>query len=299
MAIKSYRVTRNDLSGFWEMWAPADASSTADGSDGQPSSGVGVKTNFAKSIGSSNGRKSWSISTSFTPNIQMLSTVQELATTSSRGDFLVTLPNDKGVTLGFRITIALRLYADASQTFLSRRRKQRRLIWVEVEREVTKLPASATEDVELSTKNTFLKVPDTVQVFKDGTVKVDNNSTPTGTGGAVSPGLIGGIIAIIAGIAAAVGCGVAVVLHHRRRAASSAATNTVVESPTEASSNKTRAPSPQEEVIAVYSDPAYDEWAKSMVTGEVVMAEKEPAHKHKHHHHHHEHKHASTRVEVV
>jgi hypothetical protein len=97
VAIKEYRVEREGLSGFWSMWTAAGNSATSGASVIGTITQVGTNTQFFKDVSSSSSGKSWSISTSFTPNIRIFSTVTSLTTVASRSDYLITLPNDKGL----------------------------------------------------------------------------------------------------------------------------------------------------------------------------------------------------------
>lgn len=206
VAIKEYRVSRSDLTGFWSMWSAASDSATSSGAAGVATT-VGSNTQFTTSIGSSNGAKNWAISTSFTPNIKMYSSVQSsFGTTDARGDYLISLPNDKGLSLSYQITLVVRLYSDSTQNFAG---AKRRLLYRDTAVPVVK-SAAAVDDLELKTHQVGVKIPDNVSVSKDGQVTVI-----TGQQG-LSVGVIAGIAAIGAVVAGAA-IGMTVLIVRRRR----------------------------------------------------------------------------------
>lgn len=208
VAIKDFRVSRSDLTGFWSLWKGADSTATGDASTGTREP-VGDNTQFAKSITPSDSGKAWAISTSFTPNIKLYSGVQgSFGTTAARQDYLISLPNDKGLTLAFQITLLLRLYADSTQTFARRRR----LLFRDAQVQDIK-SAVAVDDFQVQSKPVSISVPENIQVSKDGSVTVVKAPTS-----GMSTGLIAGIAAIGALVAAASIGLVSLIIVRRKRA---------------------------------------------------------------------------------
>lgn len=217
VAIKEFRVARSDLSGFWSMWTAAGDSATASASSGSRSA-VGDNVQFGASIDPSNSGKQWAISTSFTPNIKMYSGVQSnFNTVSSRGAYLISLPNDKGQSISFRITMVVRLYADSTQTFAKMRK--RRFAYRDAIVQAIK-GAAAVSDLELTTGPVGMKVPDNIQVSKDGSVTVLQTSSLSigAIAGIAAMGAIVGSVLVTAGI---------LIVRRRQRNAERAAKATV------------------------------------------------------------------------
>jgi hypothetical protein len=134
-------------------------------------------------------------------------------TVASRGDYLISLPNDKGATLSFTMTLAIRLYSDTTQNFAG---QKRRLLYRDTTVPVI-TTADAVSDVEFVTSPVGLKVPENVQVSTDGSVTV--LSTQNG----LSTGMVAGIAAIGAVLgAAAIGLTVVLVRRKQRNAAAQA-----------------------------------------------------------------------------
>lgn len=178
----------------------ADADATADRSE------MGDKVNFLRSIVASVDKKTYSIATSFTPNIKLAT-----AAGTSRAEHMIVLPDDKDATITFTMTMALRLYSDTTQTF----ERRRRLLYRDAS--VPLVTADPVNDIELQTSPVNVKVPGNVQISTDGSVTVI--STPA----TLSVGAIAGIAAIGAAVAAAsIGLAVVVVRKHKQTAAAKA-----------------------------------------------------------------------------
>lgn len=216
VAIHEFRVSRLDLAGYWSMWNPASDTATEDASTGDVTP-AGASTGFVKTIVAADGNKKWSIAASFTPNIRMYSAMQtNFDTVDSRGNYLVSLPNDKGLTLSFQVTAIFRMYADQTQNFGGARRRlravrRRRLVYRD--QTVPSVAASAVDEMEVKTKPVDMSVPGSVSISKQGTITVSKAPSP-----GLSLGAIAGIAVIgsLTGVAV-VGIGLLVVRRNRRR----------------------------------------------------------------------------------
>ncbi|KAI9023224.1 hypothetical protein DFJ74DRAFT_668168 [Hyaloraphidium curvatum] len=220
VAVKEYRVSRGDLTGYWSLLTPAAATATASGSAGVRTT-VGENVNFVRSITPSDSDRQWSIRTSFTPNIKLYSSVQSsFGTVGSRGDYMISMPNDRNLALAYTITILLRMYADDTQNFNGQRR--RRLMYRDAN--VPEIRAVSVDEKEVQTSPVTIQVPENMQVSKDGTV------TTFRTSSSLSTGAIAGIAAMGAVVGAAIaGLITLLVLRRKRRNAEAEAAAAAVE----------------------------------------------------------------------
>lgn len=211
VGIKSYTVVRGGTgdSATWSLWDGVTGV-TSTGANNDAYTTIGTNVNFQRSIVATGDKKGYTVTTWFTPNIKLNSGLAAGTLTADRLAYMIVLPDDKSKTLTFTMTIALRLYSDTTQTFRRRRLMYRDAV----------IPAVAPEpvnDISQTTSPVSLKVPDTVQINKDGSVTV---VTAPAT---LSVGAIAGIAAIGAAVAAAaIGLTVLVVRKHKRDAAAKA-----------------------------------------------------------------------------
>jgi hypothetical protein len=198
VGIKSYSVARTGTGATtWELWnGDSLASATSTGANADAYTTIGTNVNFQRTITASGDKKSYSIATWFTPNIKLATTAG-----TDRSLHMIVLPDDRGATLTFRMTVALRIYSDTTQTFSRRRRLMYR---------DAAIPMQPVSDLSLETSPVNVKVPENVQITNDGRVTVVN---ATGT---LSVGAIAGIAAIGAAVAAAA-IGLTVVIVHRKK----------------------------------------------------------------------------------
>lgn len=210
IALKNYRVVRSGLSGEWSLWNAGDTDVPFGGS-GYAGSLTTIGTNtgfvFAQPVSSNNGFE-WALSASFTPNIKLYSTSKVIESTTDSGNFMVSLPNDKGDTISFVMSIDLRLYTDSVSPFA----RKRRLRWRDAR--VQSGEPAAIRDASASTDPVGIAVPVNMQVSTDGTVTVVKTSTA-----GLSTGAVAGIAAMGA-IVGIIGAGLAVfaVRRHQKKA---------------------------------------------------------------------------------
>ncbi|KAI9034097.1 hypothetical protein DFJ74DRAFT_5497 [Hyaloraphidium curvatum] len=214
VAIKGYRVSRTQRTGYWDLVAPAAGSALAAGSAGSPTA-LGTNVNFVSDIVSGDSGKQWTLRTSFTPNIKLFSSVQSLLNTdvsTSQPLAMITLPDDRNLVIAYTITMLIRMYADQRQNFAGQRR--RRLLYRDVAVQNIETAASV-QDAELTTKPVTIRVPENIQVSSDGSVTVlSTSSSPT-----LSAGAIAGIAVVGAVVAAAlVALGVLLARRSKRNA---------------------------------------------------------------------------------
>ena len=203
VGIKSYTVDRLNFGATtWQLWNGALASATSTGANADAYTTIGTNVNFQRTITASGDKKTYSIATWFTPNIKL-----NTAIGGSRTEHMILLPDDKAQTLTFRMTVALRIYSDTTQTFARRRRLMYR---------DEAVPMVPVNDVSLQTSEVDVRVPENVQVSADGSVTVV--SAPA----TLSVGAIAGIAAIGAAVAAAA-IGLTVVIVRRRKQAAAEA----------------------------------------------------------------------------
>jgi hypothetical protein len=132
-----------------------------------------------------------SISTSFTPNIKLYDSVQlTFDSVGSRGAYMISLPNDKSLTLSFTATLIIRMYSDATQNFAGARR---RLMYRDTPVPVFR-SATAVSDSEYSTSPASVKIPSNVQVSGDGSVTVLNTQPALSTGAIAGIAAIGAVV---------------------------------------------------------------------------------------------------------
>lgn len=156
------------------------------------------------SITKDGAAKAWAIASSFVPNIELRTALVTPSTAfdsvGERGTYMISMPNDKNQALSYQITIVLRMYSDATQTFQNTRR--RRLMFRDVKPQAVNASASFQE-ATLKASPVKIQVPDSVSVGADGSVTVPQASTSQGlSAGAIAGIAVGatvGAAALIAG----------------------------------------------------------------------------------------------------
>lgn len=209
IALKNYRVARSGLGGEWSLWN-AGATNVVLGGAGYAGSLSDVGTNtgfvFAEPVSANNGLQ-WTVSASFTPNIKLYSSAQGFTTTDLQGPYMITLPDDKGDSLSFTMTIDLRMYTDSVQPFA----RKRRLLYRDAV--VQTVEPAAVKDASASTRPVSIAVPQNIQVSKNGEVTVLQTSPALSVGAIAGIAVAGAIVGV-----AAIGMTIFVVKQQQRKA---------------------------------------------------------------------------------